>query len=229
MDPAVRNLIDQPFPHLKIYQEIGALLPADDAELDRWFAELVDASDSLGFMALGVAALGANRSVDGRHLVHGAFLLTDIALLICFAWHMKGDVVEYLLAATRAGQILPAYSAFVFLAIAILCQERRDGKYPPELIAGARTVSRQIGKKHKTSSAALYAIADITRDPALASLLKLDSDFKWQKAAEITRSFKSTCTGSPLDLVAREPQRHLGGGFTVRRAVERIGRNEPCP
>jgi len=37
MDPVVRKLIDQPWPHRQRYVEIGALLPADDAELDRWF------------------------------------------------------------------------------------------------------------------------------------------------------------------------------------------------
>ncbi len=229
MDPAVRKLIDQPFPHVKTYEEIGALLPADDAELDRWFAELVDAGDSLGFMALGVAAIGANRSVDGRHLSRGAVLVTDVTLLVCFAWHMQGDVPEYLLSATGSGEILPAYSAFALLAIAIICQERRGGAFPPELITRARTVSRQIGPRHQFSKAALFSIAEITRDPAIASILEIDSDFKWKKAEEISATLKSSCTGSPLRLVALEPQRQMGGGFTVRRAVARIGRNDPCP
>ena len=45
MDPAVRRLIDQPYPHRKRFEDIADLLPSDDAELDRWFAEIVDARD----------------------------------------------------------------------------------------------------------------------------------------------------------------------------------------
>jgi hypothetical protein len=229
MDPAVRKLIDQPWPHRRRYEEIGALLPADDAELDGWFAEVVDAMDATGFNVLCIAALGANRSVDGRHLVRGAGLICDGPLLGSIAWHMSGDVAQHLLAATSGDQILPIFRCMALFALAAICQERHGGVYPPELFSRARLLARRSSGMHSTGKAALYGIAEITRDPALAAILKINLEEKRDKAAKLTRTLKEACGKSPLELVVDTPHRQLGQGAPVRRAVARIGRNEPCP
>lgn len=228
MDPVVRKLLDEPYPHLKTYEEIGALLPADDAELDGWFVELVEAVDGQGFMTLGVAAIAANRKVDGRHLKRGFALVSNVYLLACFAWHMTGDVPEYLMEGMKGDQILPGYAAFACFAAAAICKERREGVYPPELITQARLIARHKAKQQIVIGAQ-FAIAEIIRDPALTTILDIKTELQWKQAAKVAEGYRALCFGSPLQLVATEPHRKMGEGGTVRRAVARVGRNELCP
>ncbi len=234
MDPAVRTLIAQPWPNRKRYEEIGALLPADDNELDRWFANAIDAMDASGFTSLCIAALGAGRSVDGRHLARGTGLISEPTIIGSIAWHMSGDVAQPLLAATvDDGRVMPVFRCTALFALAYICQERLGGVYPPELITRARLLARIKDTLGEPGLLALFGIAEITRDPALASILKIDSEKKWQSTVRVTESLKDTCRTPPLDRIAITADRKLGqgqlGGQPVRRAVARVGRNDPCP
>ena len=238
MDPAVRKLIDQPWPDRKRYEEIGALLPGDDAELDRWFGEMIEALDVTGFSVLCIAALGAGRAVNGRHLERGAGLISVPTLIGSIAWHMSGNVVPHLLAAMGGELLLPVYRSTALFAVAAICEERLGGAYPPELITRARLLARQKKTLAEPGVAALVGIAAITRDEGLASILEIDSEKKWASAASLTETLKETCRTPPLDRVVVTAQRKRGGavvvgkgspGLPLRRAVARVGRNEPCP
>jgi hypothetical protein len=229
MDPAVRKLIDQPWPHLKRYQEIGALLPEDDAELDRWLAEVVEAMDQIGFTTLCTAALGANRKVDSRHLERGAGLMNHWLLMACFAWHMQGDVVEHLLVATSDDRLPPGARGIALFMLALICEERRDKVFPPELITRTRLVCRRRANMHQFGIAALYGVAKITKDEGIAAIMEIDSDFKWKQAESMCQSLKKVCTGPVFDLIVTDRHPQLGLGSTMRRSVPRIGRNELCP
>jgi hypothetical protein len=228
MDPAVREIIDRPRPSLQTMKDIAALLPADDAEVDRWIEEAVNSTDAKGFVFLLLAALGVKRPVDGKHLVGGTILITEPWILGCIAWHLQGDVPEHLMTAAKHSElILPIRAVALFCATAI-CQERRGGVFPPDLITQARLVAR-YENLNEIAKAALGAIASITKDPNLATILKIKTEKQWEAAGRLAKTLAASYSIPPFEQVSAEPDRHIGKGFTVRRAVEKIGRNDPCP
>src|SRR3989442_15290835 len=81
-------------------QHIQSKLP-DDAELDRWLEQA--AADYAGdeFVCLVIAALGAGREINARHLVKGAAALAAGEMLPEIAMKMTGDVPGNLLQAVR--------------------------------------------------------------------------------------------------------------------------------
>ncbi len=226
MDPAVRQILDRPLKHLQRVKEIAAILPADDAELDGWIAEVIESGDGWALTYLLIAAVGSDRAVDARHLTQGAMLLGDPGLVGCLAWRMTGDVPEAMLRLVRETQFV-AYHATALFVVAAICEERRNGVFPPELLTEARVLARHA--KNDLARAGALGIAAITRDPALAGILKLETDQLWEGAEKVSRGIKAIYTQHPFDAVVPERERNLAEGFTLRRAVARVGRNDPCP
>jgi hypothetical protein len=228
MDPAVREIIYRPRPSLQTMKDIAALLPADDAEVDRWIEEAVNNTDPKSFVFLLLAALGVKRPVDGKHLIRGMILITEPWILGCIAWHLQGDVPEHLVAATKHSELILPIRAVALFCAAAICQERRGGVLPPDLIMQARLVARHEGL-NEMAQAALAAIASITKDPNLAAILKIKTEKQWEAAGRLVKTLATSYSKPPFEQVSAEPERHMGRGFTVRRAVEKIGRNDPCP
>jgi hypothetical protein len=142
---------------------------------------------------------------------------------------MKGDVAEHLLVATSDERLPPGARSIALFMLALICEERRGKVFPPELITRTRVVCRRRANMHQFGTAALYGIASMTRDEGIAAIMGIDSDFKWKQAESMCESLKKVCTGPVFDLIVTDRHPQLGLGSTMRRAVPRIGRNEPCP
>ena len=68
MKPEVRALIKQAGLCRSTVEQVAAMLPDDDLELDRWITEAIRDNDSIGAHAVIFAALNQGRPVDARHL-----------------------------------------------------------------------------------------------------------------------------------------------------------------
>jgi hypothetical protein len=226
MNPAVRQVYERPIRNAQKVKEIEALLPADDQELDQWIEELIRNGEGGLLTFLLIAAVGSDRLVDARHLVRGTPLMADPALAACLALRMSGDPVEALLGLVRETHMIVFHGPPLVVA-AEICRERRNGEFPPELLTQARVLARNTTPEIVRASS--LAVAAITRDPALAEILKLKTEKDWKLAEGMAEKVVGICRQHPLTTLVPEPDRILAEGFTMRRAVAKVGRNDPCP
>ena len=126
-------------------------------------------------------------------------------------------------------------AAAVFVAT-VWCQERRNGVLPPGLIPAARETARRGEKLDAEEASLLLSVAVRTGDKGLAALIKQRHgpviEEKWKGVEEAYQkcsdAYLELCRGSILNMVAAKPTNQLAYGTTIRRAVARHGRNDPC-
>lgn len=233
MHPRIREIIETSnFCHASV-KEVAALLPENDAELDGWIGQVVEEHDALAFFYLLASASHLGRKVDCRHLEGGMQLMPHSGYCSCLLWHLDGeDLPERVLTGLERGGIHPGTQANAYFTVWRWCVERRDGALPAGFVASMRKFCQA---KHcpKESVPILSILAGHLKDgPMLASL---DATLEQMEAATVAAAaltvedaFMKYASGSILDLIPVEPVLNHAG-FTMRRSVESIGRNEPCP
>lgn len=236
MQPELRHVIDRSKFHKSAVEAVAALLPAGDAELDALIGEAVKEKDQSGFVYVMVAALARGRPVDARHLAGGAMMIKDEHLLGALAWQASGEVPEALLHAMQHTILaISAETALLFL-IAVWCREHGGRALPNGLIAHARTLARSLRMKREALPY-LMALALLVDDAGLravvAERLSKSELEKVKKFGEISRDlgelYLGICRTPMKDLIPAAAPRELAQGFTMRRSVAKLGRNDPCP
>jgi hypothetical protein len=219
-------------------RELAGLLPADDTALDTLIAQAVAASADQEFIYVVMAALTAGRPVAARHLARGTILIPDKWTLGIIATHSQGDIASPLVEAVRELR-LPStelVSSALFLA-AEWCREHQGGKIPGALIGAARTAARNPGNG-VYDRGLLHAVAAMAGDAGLMQVV-LESN-RFQPGDPRLKGFAESATGlgremltlwrrPPLENLPASPRAERAMGTTMRRAVARVGRNEPCP
>ena len=234
MHPRIREIIDNCKYCQATVSEAGTYLPADDDELDAWIAEAVRNHEQDVFIYLVFAAVHLGRKVSSRHLGGGLALLPDYTTMGCVAWHMEGDdVPEQLFAGLRQGGLTDELRAGALFVAAAWCRERRGGVLPADLLTEARLLARNK-KLDPMALGVLFALARTLDDARLNALLRaFESHFKSVADAltiadSLGKSLMDYCRGPIFDRVRETPKLEVSG-FTVRRAVAHIGRNDLCP
>jgi hypothetical protein len=215
---------------------VAEMLPADDAALDGLIAEIVREGDQKAFIMAMVAALSRERRVDARHLARGAMMMPQYIWLGAITVRLHGDVAEHLVAAITQTGLQRQCEAAALLLMAAWCEEYREGKLPANLIPLARKLARN--EKLPTEAIGfLIALAVRAKDDGLLELTKrlyprIHAE-KWPpvEAAAVTlgEDFLTSSRNPILSFVIDKPSNVLASGKTMRRAVARVGRNEPCP
>jgi hypothetical protein len=235
MNPEVRALIKQAGLCRSTVEQVAAMLPDDDLELDRWIAEAIQENDSIGAHAVIFAVLSQGRPVDARHL-SGLARLSGGGYLAVIGLRAQGEMPEFLLEGLRNTAIHHIAYATALLAIAVWCDERRNGGYPADLIPQARALARRV-KDQIEVDAYLLEVAARTKDSVLERLIRehypKNSDAKWEKVVtegrKVAQQAIDWARGPLLAVLPEEPLQLGNSSGTVQRAVSRIGRNDPCP
>jgi hypothetical protein len=210
-------------------RELAAFLPQEDAALDQLLAEVVAVRQEIVFTNLAFAALGAGRPVAARHLVAGAALMPNPGALATLAMHATGDVAQALIEAVYQGKMGWEREATALLLAGSWCRDRSQDKFPQRLIAQARILARQTASEFFVQTQ-LRALATILNDDGLTSILNANCCPNDPKTTRlILDGLIQTGKSSVFANVPDKPGPTALSGYTVRRAVPRIGRNDPCP
>ncbi|PYS34370.1 MAG: hypothetical protein DMG14_29645 [Acidobacteria bacterium] len=198
--------------------DLAAVLPPNDNELDWLIGQAVEERDNDAFVRLVFAALGAGRRVDARHLEGGASLFDDPQQLAAAAMHVSGDEVG----AER--------NATALLLAGLWCKENANAAFPPELIVQARIHARRAGY-NLLADIPIFVLCHLLQDEGLTELLRSKaipppSD---AAAAEFISLLVGPFRQSALPVIPERPGPVVHSGYTMRRAVARIGRNDQCP
>ena len=236
MQTELRHFIEETRFHRASVLRVVEMLPAGDEGLDELIAELVLVGDKKGFLLVVVAALSRERPVNARHLVQGTRMLQNYIWLGAVAARLEGEVAEDLLAAVTQTQLSRECEAAALLLAAAWSQEHREGNLPERLIPTARILARQANLPVEAQGM-LIALAVRVQDSALLSVVRLihsaKSPEQWKTVEDSAVKFGEgvlTASRKPiLELMEAKPSNVLANGTTMRRAVTRIGRNEPCP
>jgi len=233
MSPEIREIIDNEKFYLGSVRAVAERLPSSDDELDAWIAAAVSSHDQGALHFLVCAAALKDRSVGSHHLRAGLSMLTSVERTIGLIWKMRGDVPADLLHAVRHTVMAPDMHAMALLVIHAWCVEHREGVFPPELVTEARLLAH-TGKLEPVKNACLWGLSDRLHDSRLETILSsccVGTDLaKVRKDGIEIANALLTLRKATVDLfLVAEHDRRITASGTLRRAVERIGRNDPCP
>ena len=204
-------------------------LPEDEDVIDQLLSEAVRQRDAAAFTHVLLAALDLGRRVDARHLADGAVLLPDPGLIGTVVMRCTGDPAAALVEAVRRGGMGNEREATALLFAGKWYKERSEGAVPRELTARARILSRQAAG-NPIAWLQLRALADLIEDEDLRAALEGETtDTLWTLSRELPENLLKCADDPVFALVPEEPQPFAASGYTVRRAVPRVGRNDPCP
>ena len=238
MNQEIRDFIERSDYYRGSVRELAGMLPPEDEALDRLIGETVAASDQNAFAFIVMAALHAGRPVQARHLARGIILMPEKITLGTFACHVQGDITGPLTDALT-NLNLPStefISTALFLA-ATWHQEHGGGKLPGPLVSAARKAARNKSNSEYDRSL-IHLVALMSADAGLIAIsletcgvkpddptMKVRVDASKATAEQMLKIWRRP----PFELLPEAPRKLLATGNTMRRAVARIGRNEPCP
>ena len=235
MNPEMRQFIHEARFCLASVQRAAEFLPAEDAALDALLTEAAGENNPKLYLHVVVAALLRERRVEAKQLTKGIGLLG----LPIWVGHMmlkaQGDVPEPVLATFEESLLMYHTEAGALLAMEDWCREHRQGQLPDKLMLYARKVARA----ELPSEATIYltTLALRTKDAALQTILREKKPRikpeKWQEIEELAlkagEEFLKVCRGPTERLIGERATNQLASGVTMRRAVAKVGRNDPCP
>jgi hypothetical protein len=236
MRPELRLFIEQAQFCRAAVQRVAELLPPDEAGLDEVIAETVRENNPKALFHVLVAALGGDRRVDAKHLATGATLLGHPVWLGSILMKVQGEMPEPVLAAMENSRFAQHIEAAALLVIQDWCREQRAGKLPELFFPIARRLAR-VTTLTPEAQASLITVALRTQDAGLLALVrgwlpkaKPEQRAAVEKAAQaLGEAFLQSCRLPILDLVTEKTSNLLAQGATMRRAVAKVGRNDPCP
>ena len=242
MSPELSQFIEETQFQLSVVEQTIKLLPAEDAALDELLAEVVASKNLKWFMYVFVAAAGAGRRMDARHLAGGAMMFPYYGWMGRVVVRMHGDIVEPLLTALTTTRLDRGCEAAALHLLWAWCRDHRGGVLPDKFMPLVRAVARQVKQKnHDDDEVKIFTfvclLARLTQDAGLIQLLRQRfpsmSAKEWQdfdaRAPELSAQILAGYQKSMLDYVGEKPKQTLAEGQTMRRAVPRVGRNERCP
>jgi hypothetical protein len=178
------------------------------------------------FTSLLFATLHAGRTVPADLLVDGARLLPSVDALAAVVLRLEGDVGAALVGAVKRRGLDDREPGA--LLVAELWARRSGSPRPAGLLAEARIRARR--QQTVDGEDALIALSGLLEDPDLAALV---DEFSSPEARESARLLTSRLVdhllGPVLGPFPARPQKRSTAKGSVRRAVAKVGRNDPCP
>jgi hypothetical protein len=206
-------------------EALAGEIPKSAPQVDALLQACVDGYFARAFTTATLAALHAGIPVDARHLVEGARLLADPGLIGKLSGYMAGDVVGALVGAVADGRLSWQREAVALFLAAHWSRERGSDQHRKEIVRQARMLAREA--RGLEVEAFVAATSGILGDDELTSLIaRLPAGRLLPAAGRWTEPFLELARApilEGLDDDDAEPS------ATRRRAVQRVGRNEPCP
>ncbi|MCU0788956.1 MAG: SEC-C domain-containing protein [Verrucomicrobia bacterium] len=213
--------------------EVRALaghLPPTDEELHQLIESLVTAADEDGVPALMFAMVAGGRRIEARVLPGVLPLLKELNAVVVVALQARGEVAEKLMAAIESGILGWEREAVLLLIAGWICvQGDPERELPSHLIPKARSLARDV-RGGWEASLPLFALAQITGDQGLQKVLEDLIPPPPPGVIQTTLEYLiERPAADPLGGLPEQMDRVLASGAPLRRAVAKVGRNDPCP
>ena len=201
-------------------------IPRDVGQVDGLLEECIDGYFARAFTTAALAALHAGVAVDARHLVEGARLLPDPGFIAKLSRYMAGDVVGGLVGSVADGRLSWQREVVALFLAAHWSRERGSDRHRKEIARRTRMLARAA--RGLELEAFLAATASLLGDDELSGLIaRLPAGTLLPAAGRWTQPFLELARAPILDGLSDDDD--AAPSSTRRRAVPRVGRNEPCP
>ena len=209
---------------------LAAQLPATDEDLQRLIEARVASADEAGVTALMFAMVAGKRGIEARVLPGVLPLMNQLDGVSLVALQARGEVVETLLAAVESGVMGWERQAVLLLIAGWICLNREPIRaLPPNLIPKARLLAREVAGGRE-ALLPLFALAHITGNKALRTVLEeLISPPPLDVIETALEFIIEKPMTDPLGILPERMDRVISASGTLRRAVAKVGRNDPCP
>ena len=209
---------------------LAAQLPLTDDACQQVIESRVAAADEAGVTALMLAMMAGGRNIEARMLPGVLPLMHHLDGVSAVALRARGEVVEALLTAVENGLMGWERQAVLLLIAGWICLKREPiRELPPNLISKARLLAREV-RGRPEASLPLFALAHLTQNKALQTVLEEMVSPPPPEIIAIGLEFiiEKPVT-APLDFLPEQMDRVIHASGTLRRAVAKVGRNDPCP
>jgi hypothetical protein len=187
--------------------------------------EAIRRADADAACELMLAAAAAGQPPDTAHVAAVLPDLSHVGLFPLLLGVCGGDRVTMLLDLVEQDRMSDSRDAMaLFFAVELLS----GAPPPPRLAALLRTRTRRgIGPE---ASILIALAAKALGDPGVLEVAK-----EWLPMAEVVeakrlrKELMHQLSTPPLDQLPEQPPPRVVSGFTVRRPVAKVGRNDPCP
>jgi hypothetical protein len=199
-------------------------LPREPKEIERLLDECIEGCHGRAFTVVSLAALHAGIPVEARFLIEGARLLPNPGYLARLSVHMTGDVTAALLSAVADGRLSWEKEAVAICLASERLREEGGDRYRREIVRAARMQARK-----PAGLAARFFILEAS------AILKDEELFLLAPSSERLDALAGPMTEALVEL-SREPvlsnleedEEEAEPLAPRRRAVPRVGRNDPC-
>jgi hypothetical protein len=207
-------------------EALASEIPRDAGQLDALLGDCIEGYYARAFTTAALAALHAGIALDARHLVEGARLLPDPGFIGKLSAHVAGDVVGALLGAVADGRLSWQREAVALFLAAHWSRERELDRHRGEIARRTRMLARVA--RGLEIEAFVAATADLLGDDELSRLVaRLPVGTLRPAAGGWTQPFLELIRAPLLEGLSDDDDG--APAATRRRAVPRVGRNEPCP
>jgi hypothetical protein len=213
-----------PYPTRQVVQNLAEQISHGGVDLAPALDEALHRADADGVCGLLLAAAVAGRSPDASQVATVLPDLTDVELFPILVGACTGDRVAMLLDLVEAGRASDERDALaLFLAVELV-----SGTAPsPRLTGLLRThVRRRLGVE---ASILLALAATRLGDPDVLEVAKA-----WLPMATVVEAkplqerLRRQLSAPTLSVLREHAPARVISGFTVRRPVPKVGRNDPC-
>lgn len=206
-------------------EELITLLPGEDDEFDRLLKSAADERRDMAVAVLMIAGIAGGRTVDAGYFVKCADLLPSLSILCSAAAKCGGDVQRALLDAVDRGKMRVEMVAGALFSAALWNSRRSAPESVDELLLRMRALSRKTSVDFFVQ-VILMATCKILLEMGITLPNGLEP--LSEKERGILDDLIDEAEKPIADLLQEETAPSGGYGYTVRRAVPKTGRNEPC-
>ena len=204
-----------------------ALRGVDPAEVEATLDRALAAQEFDPAQALFLAGVAAGRPPEARRLIEVLGLLdASWEVVAALVGAYPGDKVELLLAAVESRRLGIDWEVEALrLAVALLEGESRAA--PPALLRALRLTAR-TGEVSEDLAPLLAEAVAVTGNADARALTRAWEDGKDPHQTWLA-AMRKEMARPLLEALPEEPPARGTGAYTVRRAAEKVGRNDPCP
>lgn len=211
-------------------RSLAAHLPAGDDELRELIQSLAASADEAGMTPLMLAMVAGGRTIEAQWLPDVLPLLHALPEVAVVALHAQGEVVDEVLAAVDKGLMGWEREAVLLLVAGWNCLNREPKQeLPGDLISKARILAREV-EGAQASSLPLFVLAHIANNKALQTVLEEQVNPPPPEVIQFALDMIILKPlADPMAILPEQMDRVLHTDGPMRRAVEKVGRNDPCP
>ena len=210
------------------FRELLKDLPQDARKIDALLDGAAKRLMKKAFVHIMLGAMEQGMKINARHIVTGMTYFEDHLLLLAALGRVEGNAGEAMIVSIKRNVRMNHHTQVLMLLLILQWAYSKGGGI---YIKGLSTLARTLAHKELDSleEQVLLAAAEYTGDDGLnEAVAPFDDPMKRAKAKELISKNDFIFERTIASIMPTRKTLSEEPGQTIRRAVDKLGRNEPC-